>query len=34
MQLRDYQQRAVESVFYYFEHNKGNPLVVVPTGGG
>jgi DNA repair protein RadD len=34
MQLRDYQQRAIDAVYYYFEHNSGNPLVVVPTGGG
>ena len=34
MQLRDYQLRTIEAIYYYFEQNKGNPLVVVPTGGG
>lgn len=32
--LRDYQQRSVDAVYRYFETQGGNPLVVVPTGGG
>jgi DNA repair protein RadD len=35
MQLRDYQIDAVNSVYEYFAGgNKGNPLVVLPTGSG
>lgn len=35
MQLRDYQIDAVNSVYEYFaQGNKGNPLVVLPTGAG
>src|SRR4051794_26339801 len=34
MQLRDYQQRAIDGLFQYFEHNSGNPLLVLPTGSG
>lgn len=34
MQLRDYQQAAINSVFQYFEAYKGNPLIVCPTGSG
>lgn len=34
IQLRDYQQAAVDSIFRYFTANKGNPLVVCPTGSG
>lgn len=35
MQLRDYQTQAVQSVYQYFASgNKGNPLVVLPTGAG
>lgn len=34
LKLRDYQEYAVHSVFDYFEHNKGNPLIVMPTGTG
>ena len=35
MQLRDYQIDAVNSVYEYFaQGNKGNPLVVLPTGSG
>lgn len=33
-QLRDYQSEAVSSIFGYFKKGRGNPLVVVPTGGG
>lgn len=35
LQLRPYQQEAVDSIFRWFEQNKeGNPLVVLPTGAG
>ena len=35
MQLRDYQQQAVDSVINYFvEGNQGNPVVAMPTGTG
>lgn len=34
MQLRPYQQAAVDSLFRWFDDHTGNPLVVVPTGGG
>lgn len=32
--LRPYQDEAVQSVFDYFEHKTGNPLIVLPTGSG
>lgn len=32
--LRPYQQAAVDSLYQWFENNSGNPLIVVPTGGG
>lgn len=32
--LRDYQQAAVDSIYSWFEGHDGNPLIVVPTGGG
>jgi DNA repair protein RadD len=32
--LRSYQREAVESIYRYFEHKAGNPLVVIPTAGG
>lgn len=32
---RDYQEQAVESLFYYFaNHKEGNPVVALPTGTG
>ena len=34
MQLRDYQQAAVDAVLAYWERGGTNPLVEVPTGGG
>lgn len=34
MQPYDYQDEAIESVFNYFEHNGGNPVVAMPTGTG
>lgn len=32
--LRPYQQAAITSIYGYFQKNKGNPLVVIPTAGG
>jgi len=32
--LRPYQQAAIASIYGYFQTNKGNPLVVIPTAGG
>ncbi len=32
--LRTYQQAAITSIYVYFQSNKGNPLVVIPTAGG
>lgn len=32
--LRWYQQEAVDSIFDYFERRKGNPLLELPTGSG
>lgn len=35
MQLRSYQEEAVNSFFHYFESGKnGNPLIAMPTGTG
>ena len=34
MKLRDYQRAAIDGIYHYFEEHDGNPLVVVPTGGG
>jgi len=34
MKLRDYQRAAIDGIYTYFERHTGNPLVVVPTGGG
>lgn len=34
MELRPYQRDAVDAIYKYFSENNGNPLVVVPTGGG
>lgn len=33
-ELRDYQQKAVDSVFEYWHSGKSNPLVLTPTGTG
>ena len=30
--LRPYQQAAIAAIYGYFQNNKGNPLVVMPTG--
>lgn len=34
MQLRDYQNAAVESIYRYFAEKDGNPLLALPTGTG
>jgi len=34
MQLRDYQQDAIDAVYGYFATEDGNPLVILPTGAG
>lgn len=34
MKLRDYQQEAVDAVWACLEGQRGNPLVVLPTGAG
>ena len=32
--LRTYQAEAIDSLYGYFEHRTGNPLIVIPTAGG
>jgi DNA repair protein RadD len=32
--LRGYQEKAVESLFSYFDSNNGNPLLILPTASG
>ena len=34
IQLRDYQESAIQGLYEFFSENDGNPLVIVPTGGG
>lgn len=34
MMLREYQQRAINDLFYWLKTNEGNPCVVMPTGSG
>lgn len=34
IELRPYQNAAVESVYTYFAQHDGNPLIVLPTGAG
>jgi len=34
LSLRPYQREAVQSIYDYFGKEKGNPLVVLPTGSG
>lgn len=34
IQLRPYQEEAVQAVFDYFTTKSGNPLIVLPTGSG
>jgi len=32
--LRPYQRAAIDALYGYFDEHTGNPLVVIPTGGG
>lgn len=34
LELRDYQIAALTDIYRYFERERGNPLAVIPTGGG
>ena len=34
MQLRPYQQTAIDCAWAWMRHNVGNPAIVIPTGGG
>jgi len=34
VQLRPYQRSAIDAVYQYLGSNEGNPVVVIPTGGG
>lgn len=34
MQLRQYQQQAVDAVYNYLRRYDDNPCVVIPTAGG
>lgn len=34
LKLRDYQAACLKRHFTYFERKRGNPLMVIPTGGG
>ena len=34
IQPRQYQVEAVNSIYQYFQHNRGNPLIAMPTGTG
>jgi DNA repair protein RadD len=34
IELRQYQKEAVQAIYDYFEHETGNPLIVLPTGAG
>ena len=34
MQLRDYQEQAVNALLVHLEYRQGNPCIVIPTGGG
>lgn len=34
MQLRSYQQAAVDAIHWYFEHAEGHPVLELPTGSG
>ena len=31
---REHQRRAIDSLYAYFEHRTGNPLLILPTGAG
>lgn len=34
MKLRDYQRESIDSLYDWFKKDKGNPLLVLPTGAG
>lgn len=34
MQLRPYQEKAIKSIYNYWQNYDGNPLIVLPTGTG
>lgn len=34
IQLRDYQRAAIDSLYEYWQQEKGNPLIVAPCGAG
>jgi DNA repair protein RadD len=34
LSLRPYQRSAIDALYNYFAEHSGNPLVVIPTGGG
>lgn len=34
MNLRDYQKKSITMLYEWFEKNKGNPCIVMPTGSG
>lgn len=34
MKLRDYQKKAIELLYAYFQHNTGNPVIEAPTAAG
>ncbi|MCL1076059.1 DEAD/DEAH box helicase [Shewanella dokdonensis] len=34
LQLRDYQQQAVDATIHYFRHAQGSAVIVLPTGAG
>jgi len=34
IQLRDYQRHAIDSLYTYWQREKGNPLIVAPCGAG
>jgi DNA repair protein RadD len=34
VELRPYQTAAIQALYTYFQHNTGNPLIVLPTGAG
>lgn len=34
IQLRPYQTESIEALYAYFAKNRGNPLIVLPTGAG
>ena len=34
IKLRPYQTQAIDTLWRYFEHGEGNPVIVLPTGAG